>query len=229
MENDGRPFPLFKNILKMPLKEGHSMNIFSNLSSNSIKEARLRANAGNIFITEKRAGEASNPPVCSTQTDISTDHSSTGLSTERAGFYDQTLVRLNNSHKLLNSIGEGSFGKIYKCIGLNDGVIKAAKIMKPKNIKSALQEAELLSQLHSHGCNVPKYFDAWTENKQVVILMGLCEGNLAKKLKQVQSLGSIFSEGEINNFISQITPTLSRLHNLGYAHMDLKPGKRLIT
>ena len=60
------------------------------------------------------------------------------------------------------------------------------------------------------------------------MVMELCDSNLSMKLKQNKSKGMGFSEPEITNFIAQIIPAMSRLHNLGFAHMDIKPGNSLI-
>lgn len=57
-----------------------------------------------------------------------------------------------------------------------------------------------------------------------MIVMDYCEFTLSKKVSWLRSTTSGFSEAEIRKIITQIVPAIVRLHNLGYAHMDLKPG-----
>lgn len=58
--------------------------------------------------------------------------------------------------------------------------------------------------------------------------MEFCEQSLSKRLKCGPSHGSL-PEAYIRSFISNIIPTLGRLHNMGYAHLDIKSDNILIS
>ena len=88
-----------------------------------------------------------------------------------------------------------------------------------------MREGEILKALTESGCNVPTYYDSWVESKHSVIIMDYCQFTLSNKASWLQASKVGFSEGEIRKLITQVVPAITRLHNLGHAHMDLKPGK----
>ena len=86
----------------------------------------------------------------------------------------------------------------------------------------------ILQKLSHSGYLVPKCFDSWQENHKVVIVMEFCESSLTKKLRQMRADNLSHSESFIRTFINNIIPTIGRLHNMGFAHMDIKPDNILV-
>lgn len=58
--------------------------------------------------------------------------------------------------------------------------------------------------------------------------MEFCEQSLSTWIGSLSLKGSI-PESLIRTFINNVIPTLGRLHNMGYAHMDIKPDNVLIS
>lgn len=70
---------------------------------------------------------------------------------------------------------------------------------------------------------VPKYIDALQENKSLSIFMELCDSDLGKLIAERRDKCQTFTEVEILQIFEAISEALTKLHELDYAHMDIKP------
>lgn len=110
--------------------------------------------------------------------------------------------------KIINELGKGSYGVVYKVKSNRDDqiyVIKKIELknLKPKNKKEAFQEVQLLRQLSHH--NMIKYYNSFIENDSLFIVMEYAEGG------DLQQVIYLFSDLYIHfcffKFLSELTMT----------------------
>jgi eukaryotic-like serine/threonine-protein kinase len=132
---------------------------------------------------------------------------------------------LNGSFRILQKIGSGGMGAVYKAMELKNSRMVGVKILHPKlaNRKDLVsrfgREARALSQL-SHPNTVRVFFYGELEDGALYIIMELLEG---KNLNQsVRSEGPFPVERALPILI-QACGALDEAHKAGIIHRDLKP------
>jgi serine/threonine protein kinase len=129
-------------------------------------------------------------------------------------------------------LGEGSFGRVYRCRHRLDGALYAVKVSKQplrrakqfaggggRVEKAALREAWALAALPSSK-HVLRYYAAWYEQGHLYIQTELCDGGT---LEQHKHLNAIWSEEALCNILRQVTKGLHVLHLRHFVHLDIKP------
>mgnify|MGYP002139484899 CR=1 FL=1 len=149
--------------------------------------------------------------------------SSTSLARPESG-----LEILHSNYHILDVIGSGSFSKVYKVLDRRDGQIKAAKVFPSARKSQPCLEANILKMLSSFGMNVPLFYESWIEDSKQIIVMEYCEQSLRDKLLPSPEGCKPLGEEEVVKLVKNIMPVLSRLHDMGVAHMDIKPDNILI-
>jgi len=124
-------------------------------------------------------------------------------------------------YQVLEVIGEGGMGTVYKCVGstLGDQDLVAVKLFKKPvvNTNSATREALLLSQL-DHP-NVVRFRDFGLFNERPFVVMRLYSaGNLTSWLAQRKR-----SWSEILPILEGVARGLHYMHQQGVLHLDVKP------
>lgn len=135
---------------------------------------------------------------------------------------DLNLPTTQKEHIIIEQIGEGKFGKVYK-IKDKDGSMKALKVAE-KSGDRAEAEATILGKLSARHANVPKFYGAWRENKRYLIKMEYCDQDLRKTMNKYKTMQKPFPEKFILNLMEDLLQVLCTLHRLKYVHMDIKPG-----
>lgn len=132
--------------------------------------------------------------------------------------------------KLESLISQGPKSKVYLCLDPKDQRRKALKVVSEKNkSRSGTTEAEVLRILSSRlKGGVPKYYDSWSEQNKVFIMMELCDKNLSSRMEEKRCNQETWSDEEILKFLGDLLPVLDLLHSLGYAHLDIKPGSPIL-
>ncbi|KAJ2103435.1 Serine/threonine-protein kinase 36 [Coemansia sp. S142-1] len=129
---------------------------------------------------------------------------------------------------MLQLIGEGQYGKVYKAVHRRSGVIVAMKIIskvsrKRIEIESFREEMRLLRQLeHSHIIRLIEYFETDTD---IYIVLEYCKCDLSVYLKRQ---GGYLKMEEVRNIALQLMSALRYLHSLGVVHHDIKLHNALI-
>jgi len=133
-------------------------------------------------------------------------------------------------YRILEKIGAGAMGEVYKAEDTRLERRVALKIMAPALGRDAvakrrfMQEARAASALdHPNICTIHDILE--TEDGQLFLVMAFYEGEtLATRLRRGR-LG--FAEAE--TIIRQLAAALARAHDYGIIHRDIKPANVIIT
>ncbi|KAJ6403733.1 hypothetical protein OIU84_012021 [Salix udensis] len=131
-------------------------------------------------------------------------------------------------YKMLEEIGDGTCGCVFKAINIETYEIVAVKKMKRKfyfwEDCMNLREVKALRKLNHP--NIVKLKEVVRENNELFFIFEHMECNLYQIMREQQRP---FSEEEIRNFMSQVLQGLTHMHTNGYFHRDLKPENVLVT
>ena len=128
-------------------------------------------------------------------------------------------IIIGKKYKLLNQIGEGSFGKIFEAEHLLSNTKVAIKIEK-KNINSILKHEANIYYKCKNIKGIPNIRMFGTENNYNYIVMDLL-GISLDKLRE--NKGGILSLKETLQIAIQLISYIENFHNVGLIHRDLKP------
>lgn len=131
-------------------------------------------------------------------------------------------------YKILEELGDGTCGCVYKAFNVETYEIVAVKKMKRKfyfwEECMNLREVKALRKLNHP--NIIKLKEVVRENNELFFIFEYMEHNLYHIMRERQRP---FSEGEIRSFMSQMLQGLAHMHRNGYFHRDLKPENLLVT
>ena len=131
---------------------------------------------------------------------------------------------------ILDKVGEGGMGKVYKAKQLRLNRLVALKVIRPNLIANEMalkrfqREAKAAAQL-AHP-NIVRLFDADQVGDRHFLAMEFVEGtDLACLVKDMGPLPI----GMACSFIRQAAAGLEHAHDLGLIHRDIKPSNLLVT
>ena len=148
----------------------------------------------------------------------------------------KNLITLINSkpednYKIINKLGKGSFGSVYKVKHKITGEIRAMKIIKNTTVsdndglanKKFLKEILVLKELEHP--NIIKIFEYYIDNRYHYIITELLTGGeLYESILKFQK----FNEKKAAYIMKQILSALNYLHSKGIVHRDIKPENILV-
>jgi len=135
---------------------------------------------------------------------------------------------IRQKYKILNVIGHGKFGVVYKAESkINPGQLFAIKVIKSNSyldLRAITEEIKILRAL-DHP-NIVKFYEEIEDGPYFFIVTEYCSGGelfdrIAKK--------RTFGESEAANIIEKILCALSHCHSKNIAHRDIKPENILYT
>jgi serine/threonine protein kinase len=134
-------------------------------------------------------------------------------------------------YKILERIGSGGMGEVYKAQDLKLDRIVALKFLPPEFARDAdakrrfIHEAKAASALdHNNICNIHEIDQ--TEDGRLFIIMAYYEGESLEKKIEGERLLSL---NDILDIAIQVARGLSRAHESGITHRDLKPANIMVT
>ena len=137
---------------------------------------------------------------------------------------------IDNRYRVLEKLGEGGMGAVYKVEHVRMGKLAALKLMRPdhaldKALKGRfLQEARVVAKL-SHPNTVQVFDSGELEDGSLFIAMEYVPGkDLAWQLKAHGPLG----EGQAATIGVQLLASLQEAHEAGIIHRDLKPANVML-
>lgn len=132
---------------------------------------------------------------------------------------------LQNRYKVIQNIGKGGMGSVYKVKSLDDGIIYAAKIIYHDDICNGEKEARILLGLHHHM--LPEIREYFAFEDVTVIIMDYINGcNMEEYIKRKGPAGN----GKAVFFLRQMTDILMYLHDQKppVIYRDLKPANIMV-
>ena len=134
-----------------------------------------------------------------------------------------------NSFTILDEIGSGSFGTVYKVKKNNTGELYAMKslskpsLQKQKQLKYAISECKIMKQL-DHPFIVPLHY-AFQTPKYLYLVLELCtNGDLYGFIEKKKKL----DEAVCRFYLAEVILALEYLHSIDIIYRDLKPANVLI-
>jgi serine/threonine protein kinase/tetratricopeptide (TPR) repeat protein len=132
-------------------------------------------------------------------------------------------------YRLLNHLGEGGMGVVYRAEDLQLGREVAIKLLRTEAVTSTEwlarfeREAKLASSLqHPHICTIHELGE---HGGQPFIAMELLEGRTVKQLIEEGPLPAT----RVLNFARQVAEALDAAHRRGIIHRDIKPANLFAT
>ena len=130
-------------------------------------------------------------------------------------------------YKILQKVGQGNYGSVYKIQKIETGEIMAAKICKieSNNSESFKREINMLRQ-----CDSPyilRYYGSYIKKNIIWIVLEFCEGGSLSDIMRISN--QFYTEKEIASIIKMVLKGLQFLHAQKKIHRDIKAGNILLT
>jgi eukaryotic-like serine/threonine-protein kinase len=133
-------------------------------------------------------------------------------------------------YQLLERLGQGSMGVVYKSRQLSMNRLVAVKVLSPRLaadpefLKRFTREAHLAARL-SHN-NIVQAIDVGSAGKVHFFIMEFVEGT---SIREELDKGKIYSEREALEIIVQVAQALQHAHRRKLIHRDVKPANVMLT
>ena len=148
--------------------------------------------------------------------------------------FHNTLVVENkgsiaNHYKIMQKIGSGTFGKVYKVMHTITNQYRAMKVVKIDTInyqddeKTFLKEIEMLSQL-DHP-NIIKIYEYYSDDLHYYVITELAQGG--ELYDQIYNIHN-YNENDAAIIMRQLLSVVCYIHSKGILHRDLKPENILL-
>ncbi len=156
--------------------------------------------------------------------------------------YMHRKVRINRSYEILfgpylilDKIGEGGMGKVYRAVQLGKGQLVALKVVRQhlitnKTVKRRFKKEAAAAAAFDHP-NIVKLYDADEVNGRYYLAMEYVDGiDLARLVKQFGHPPTIGLAHylEVCEYIRQAALGLQHAHDKGMVHRDIKPSNLLV-
>ena len=129
---------------------------------------------------------------------------------------------------LIELVGQGNYGRVYKAMHKKTGKIYSAKIAyieKTNEVESFKKEINILSQCNNQY--IVHYYGSYIKGHQIWIILEFCDGGSLFEL--IKILPRNFNEEEIASLIYMILKGLVFLHENKKIHRDIKTENILLT
>ncbi|XP_073335676.1 serine/threonine-protein kinase 36 [Pagrus major] len=132
-----------------------------------------------------------------------------------------------NSYHVLELVGEGSFGRVYKGRKRFTGQVVALKFMpkvgrSEKELRSLKREIEIMRGLQHP--NIVQLYDSFETETEVAVVTEYAEGQLFQILEDDGNL----PESQVREIACQLVSALFYLHSHRILHRDMKPQNILL-
>ena len=134
---------------------------------------------------------------------------------------------MKNKYQIIEVIGEGAYGIVYKCKDRETDEIVAIKKFKEEYEKLPKKEIkrEIFSLQTLKHENIVKFNEAFLKKNHIYLVFGYCEKNL---LQIIEENPKGLNPELIRSFVYQMCKAISYLHKKNIIHRDIKPENLLI-
>ena len=147
-------------------------------------------------------------------------------------FIPNSDLKLGDRYELLEALGDGSYGWVWRAQRLLDDVVVAVKIPKEQSgTKQDLAEGEFLIGQSPHPNVVEVYWMGRVppEREWYAIEMEYFPSQTLARLLDEGSQGFVGSYSRILEIYAQVLDGVAHLHALGISHGDIKPQNILVS
>ncbi|KAG9146611.1 hypothetical protein Leryth_014630 [Lithospermum erythrorhizon] len=136
---------------------------------------------------------------------------------------------LNDDFEILEEIGRGRFGIVYRCFCPLSGDFFACKTISKSLLQDStdqdclIKEPKMLHLLSNHP-NITHVHKVYEDDNYLHLIMDLCSG---EDLFDIISRKGYFSENEAAHIFTQLMAAIAHCHIMGVAHRDIKPDNVL--
>lgn len=138
-------------------------------------------------------------------------------------FSDLNGMKIYKEYKLINKLGQGSFGLVYSAKSAKGWV--AVKLEK-RNCDEPLLETEAYIMDTLRDCRIPKVISYGYSGNYNVLIMELLGSSLEDILKLLPE--QKFSVKDVCKLGYQMIGILQEIHDKNYIHKDIKPSNFLL-
>lgn len=126
-----------------------------------------------------------------------------------------------DKYKVLNKLGDGTYGKVSKAVNKKTNEVVAIKIMKQKfyTWEECMNLREVKSLRKINHDNVVKLKEVIRQNNDLYFVFEYCDENLYQVQKANNNVMDI---KDIKSIMYQIMSGLSHIHKNGFFHRDMK-------
>ncbi len=138
-------------------------------------------------------------------------------------------IKRIGDYEILNELGAGGMGRVYRVRNVISDRIEAMKILLPdlagrqELAARFLREIKLLASLNHP--NIAQLRTAFTNENQLVMIMEYVEGTSMA----IRLAGASIPVADALNYIDQVLNALSYAHQQNVIHRDIKPGNMMLT
>ena len=140
---------------------------------------------------------------------------------------------LHDKYEIIEQIGKGGFGEVFKVLNKQDNNFYALKIIniekdkdKDKNLEIIQNEVDILKMFNNEY--IVKYYESFIDGNYFCIIMEYFSSDLSKFINKYKKMEKMIDQKQIYSFVIDICLGFIEIHKKGVIHRDLKPNNLFI-